>query len=398
MSTRSTHTQSRRLASVQTPVIPVVGRWIAATPGTISLGQGIVSYGPPPEVIEAVRCFGGTIDDHRYGPVEGLAPLVAIVEDKLARENGIIVRPQGRVVVTAGGNQAFMNAVLAITDTGDEIILPVPFYFNHEMAIVMAGATPVPVPTRADLQLDVDAIARAITPRTRAVVTVSPNNPTGAVYDEASLRAVNALCRDRGVFHIHDEAYEYFTYGVPHFSPGACEGASHHTISLFSLSKAYGMASWRIGYMVIPDALWNAVNKIQDTLLICAPAVAQRAAIAALTVGSTWVTDRLAGLNATREQMRAALAAEGMPVDVIVPDGAFYFFMRVHSAMDPMTLTERLIREHQVAVMPGSAFGAAGCAIRVSYGALDAETVAEGLARLVAGLRAIAGTAGSDRP
>jgi aspartate/methionine/tyrosine aminotransferase len=266
------------------------------------------------------------------------------------------------------------------------------------MAIVMAGATPVAVPTRADLQIDLDAIIRAITPRTRAVVTVSPNNPTGAVYNEASLRAVNALCRDRGLFHIHDEAYEYFTYGVPHFSPGSIADAMHHTISLYSLSKGYGMASWRIGYMVIPDALWHAVNKIQDTLLICPPAVAQRAAIAALTVGATWATDRLAGLNTTRQRMRSALAAEGMPVEVTVPDGAFYFFMRVHSTMDPMTLTERLIREHKVAVMPGSAFGAAECAIRVSYGALDADTVAEGLARLVTGLRAIAGGSCSEVP
>jgi aspartate/methionine/tyrosine aminotransferase len=393
VSTLSTHTQSRRLESVQTPVIPVVGRWIAATPGTLSLGQGIVSYGPPPEVIEAVQRFGRTIDDHRYGPVEGLAALIEMLEQKLARENGITVRPDSRVVVTAGGNLAFMNAVLAIADAGDELILSVPYYFNHEMAIVMAGARPVAVQTRSDLQLDVEAIARAITPRTRAVVTVSPNNPTGAVYDEASLQAVNALCRDRGLFHIHDEAYEYFTYGVPHFSPGSIAGAAAHTISLYSLSKAYGMASWRVGYMVIPDALWSAVNKIQDTLLICPPAVSQRAAAAALTVGATWATDRLVGLNTTRRKMREALGAGGMPVDVIVPDGAFYFFMRVRSTMDPMTLTERLIREHKVAVMPGSAFGAAGCALRVSYGALDADSVAEGLTRLVTGLRTIVGEA-----
>jgi aspartate/methionine/tyrosine aminotransferase len=391
VSTLSTHQQSRRLESVQTPVIPVVGRWIAGTPGTISLGQGIVSYGPPPEVVEAVRQFGGPVEDHRYGPVEGTAALIEILEAKLARENGIAVRPESRVVVTAGGNLAFMNAVLAITDPGDEVILSVPFYFNHDMAIVMAGARPIAVPTRLDLQLDIEALARAITPRTRAIVTVSPNNPTGAVYDESSLRAVNTLCRERGLFHIHDEAYEYFTYGVPHFSPGSIPGASSHTISLYSLSKAYGMASWRVGYMVIPDALWSAVNKIQDTLLICPPAVSQRAAAAALTVGATWATDRLAGLDRTRRHMLEALSDDSVPVEVTTPAGAFYFFLRVRSTMDPMTLTERLIREHRVAVMPGTAFGADGCNIRVSYGALDADTVAEGLDRLVSGLRAIVG-------
>lgn len=392
MPTVTAHAQSRRLAAVQTPVIPVVGRWIAETPGTISLGQGIVSYGPPPEVVDAVQRFGTALEDHRYGPVEGLKPLIQILEAKLERENNIFVRPQSRLVVTAGGNQAFMNAVLAIADPGDEFILPVPYYFNHEMAIVMAAAMPVPVPTLPDLQLDIDAIAHAITPRTRAVVTVSPNNPTGAVYDEASLRAVNSLCRDRGVFHIHDEAYEYFTYDVPHFSPGSIEGAAGHTISLYSLSKAYGMASWRVGYMVIPELLWNAVNKIQDTLLICPPAVSQRAAIAAVTVGATYATARLAGLDATRRQMRAALTASGMPCTVPEANGAFYFFFRVDCAIDPMVLTERLVREHRVAVMPGSAFGASGCTIRASYGALDAATVSEGLGRLVNGLKTLTGS------
>jgi aspartate/methionine/tyrosine aminotransferase len=383
---------SRRLAAVQTPVIPVVGRWTAQTPGTISLGQGIVSYGPPPEVVEAARQFGGTLADHRYGPVEGLPEMVAAIEAKLQDENGITVRPDSRVVVTAGGNLAFMNAVLAIADVGDEVILQAPYYFNHEMAIAMAGAVPVAVPTTETYQLDVAAIAAAITPRTRAVVTVSPNNPTGAVYSEASLRAVNDLCRARGVFHVHDEAYEYFTYGAePHVSPGAFPSAAGHTISLYSLSKAYGMASWRVGYMVIPEALWDAVNKVQDTLLICSPAVSQRAAIAALSVGRPYAASRLAGLDSTRHAVHAALSASGMPCVSPLSDGAFYFFVRVNSALSPLELTERLIREHRVAVIPGSAFGdTAPCSIRVSYGALGADAVTEGVGRLVEGLQALA--------
>ena len=108
--------QSQRLAAVQAPVIPIVGRWTAETPGTISLGQGMVSYEPPRRGVDAARKFGGTLTDHRYGPVEGLPALVEAVEAKLARENGIAVRPKSRVLVTAGGNLAFMNAVLAVTD------------------------------------------------------------------------------------------------------------------------------------------------------------------------------------------------------------------------------------------------------------------------------------------
>ena len=384
-------TQSLRLAAVQPPVIPIVGRWTAETPGTISLGQGIVSYGPPSEVMDAVRAFGSTLGDHRYGPVEGLPELVAAVESKLARENGITVRPASRVLVTAGGNQAFVNAVLAVTDPGDEVILPAPYYFNHEMAIVIAGAVPVAVATDREYQLEVEAIAAAITPRTRAVVTVSPNNPTGAVYPEASLRAVNALCRDRGLFHIHDEAYEYFTYEpARHFSPGSLPDAAGHTLSLYSLSKAYGMASWRIGYMVIPEVLADAVNKIQDTLLICPPAASQRAALAALAVGAAYPRARLPQLDATRHAIFEALSHAAVPCEVAPVAGAFYYLVRVHSTLDAMTLVERLIREHKVATIPGSAFAdTAACSIRISYGALDPQVVAEGVGRLVKGLRAL---------
>jgi aspartate/methionine/tyrosine aminotransferase len=383
--------ESRRLAAVQTPVIPVVGRWITETPGTISLGQGIVSYPPPPEVAEAVQRFGGSLADHRYGPVEGLPALVDVIEQKLAAENGIIVRPSSRVVVTAGGNLAFMNAVLAITDPGDEVILLVPYYFNHEMAVVIAGARPVTVATSDDYQIDVDAIARAITSRTRAVVTVSPNNPTGAVYSKAALSAVNALCRERGIFHIHDEAYEYFVYDdAPRFSPGSLPDAGAHTISLYSLSKAYGMASWRVGYMVAPETLWSAINKIQDTLLICAPAVSQYAAVAALGVGREYAAAQLESLAGVRRLVFDALSDSQVPCEVPPAGGAFYYFLRVPSTMTPIALVERLIREHRVAAMPGSAFGdEQACSLRISYGALDRASVGEGIARLAAGLRAL---------
>ena len=383
--------QSLRLAAVQPPVIPIVGRWTAETPGTISLGQGIVSYGPPPEVMEAVRSCGSALSDHRYGPVEGLPELVAVLEAKLAAENGIAVRPASRLLVTAGGNQAFVNAILAVTDPGDEVVLPVPYYFNHEMAIVIAGAVPVGVRTDREYQLDEDAIAAALTPRTRAVVTVSPNNPTGAVYPEAALRAVNELCRDRGVFHIHDEAYEYFTYApARHFSPGSIPDAGRHTMSLYSLSKAYGMASWRIGYMVVPEALADAINKIQDTLLICPPAVSQRAALAALAVGAAYPRRHLAELDAMRHTIFEALTDPGVPCDVPAVAGAFYYLVRVHSTLDAMTVVERLIREHKVATIPGSAFAdPAPCSIRISYGAIDPKAVEEGIGRLVSGLKAL---------
>lgn len=383
--------ESQRMRSVQTPIIPVIGRLIAETPDTISLGQGVVWYGPPPEALAAAASFGRNGEDHRYGPVEGLPSLVEAIETKLGAENGIRVRPSSRVVVTAGANMGFMNAVLAVTDPGDEVILQAPFYFNHEMAVVMAGCRPVVVPTDERYQMQPGAIRAAMTPRTRAVVTISPNNPSGAVYPETALRAVSAICAERGIAHVHDEAYEYFTYdGARHFSPGSIGGAGDHTISLFSLSKAYGFASWRVGYMVIPAALFEAVNKIQDTILICPSHVSQVAALGALRRGASYCREFLAELSRVRAIVMSSLATVRDVCAVPRPDGAFYCLVRVHTTADPMTLAERLVREYRVAVIPGTAFGLAdGCYLRVSYGALEAATVAEGMKRLVKGLRAI---------
>jgi aspartate/methionine/tyrosine aminotransferase len=381
---------------VQDPIIPIVGRWTRETPGTISLGQGLVSYGPPREALEAIRQFGHGPADHLYGPVEGEPDLVAALEEKLARENGITVRPDSRVVVTAGGNMAFFNAVLAVGDPGDEFILPVPFYFNHEMAIEMAGCRAVPVPTTADYQLDLAAIERAITPRTRAIVTISPNNPSGAVYPEADLRALSALCAVRGLYHINDEVYEYFTYDeATHFSPGSIAGAAAHTISLFSLSKAYGFASWRIGYMVIPAALFDAVNKIQDTNLICPPLVSQRAALAAVRVGRAHTAPHVAALADARHDVLRQLGGLGDLASVPAVAGAFYVLVRVHTDVPMMALVERLIRDHKVAVIPGSAFGLDAAVVRLSYGALERASVEQGVGRLVAGLRALCGRDGA---
>lgn len=361
------------------------------TPGTISLGQGMVAYGPPGAAIAAAHAFPKSPAEHRYGPVEGEPELVAVFADKLARENNIHVGPGNRIVVTAGSNLGFMNAVLAIADPGDEFIFPLPYYFNHAMAVDIANGKVVGVKTLPDYQLDLDAIARAITPKTRAVVTVSPNNPTGAMYSEDSLRAVNALCKARGIFHIHDEAYEYFTYDhAVNFSAGSIAGAAAHTISLYSLSKGYGMASWRVGFMVIPESIWPAVNKIQDTLLICTPQISQRVAIAAMRVGSSYARGHADRIGALRPHVYNALTDPSVPCDTADVRGAFYYFVRVNTKLDSMSLVERLIREHKVAVVPGEAFGVTDvCAMRVSFGALDLATVDEGLGRLTSGLKAI---------
>ena len=296
-----------------------------------------------------------------------------------------------RIVVTAGANMGFVNAVLAITDPGDEIVLQLPYYFNHEMAVAIADCKAVCVPTDDSYQLQPEAISAAITSRTRAVVTISPNNPTGAVYRESDLRQVNEICRQNGIYHISDEAYEYFTYdGARHFSPGSIGTGAEHTISLFSLSKAYGFASWRIGWMVIPEHLFMPVKKIQDTILICPPVISQWAAVGVMKAGRQYCRDKLQMTTEIRQIILDELNDIADLVTVPRADGAFYFLLRVHKDSDPMELVRQLIEQHKVAVIPGMTFGMEDkCYLRVAYGALQKDTAAEGIGRLVQGLKQI---------
>jgi aspartate/methionine/tyrosine aminotransferase len=384
-----------RMEGVDTPIIPTIAAFVRNNPGTISLGQGVVNYGPPPQAIAALPSLMGDGSLHKYLGVSGHPGFIEAIHNKLAQENQIQLGTDAMVMVTAGSNMAFLNSVLAVADPGDEFILPMPFYFNQEMAIRMCGCIPVPVPTHADWSLDVAAMAAAITPRTRAILTVSPNNPTGAVYSEASLRAVNALCAQHGIYHFSDEAYEYFTYeGAKHFSPASIPGAMKHTLSFYSMSKNYGMASWRVGYVVFPANLFDAMNKVQDTNLICAPMPSQLLALEALKLGRNWVEPKVKALSEVRQTVYKTLEGLGDLVQFPQTQGAFYVLMKLPGLAQGIQAIEfnRVMTEKfKVASIPGFAFGLTNTQEanyqRLSYGALEAASVAEGVQRYVAAVK-----------
>ncbi|WP_341732329.1 pyridoxal phosphate-dependent aminotransferase [Microcoleus sp. EPA2] len=382
-----------RMESVQSPIIPVVGELIRQNPGTISLGQGVVAYNPPPQSFAKIPEFLANPDNHKYKAVEGIPALQDAIATKLKADNGIEINRHNSIVVTAGSNMGFINAILAITVAGDEVIIQSPYYFNHEMAIIMANCRPVIVATDENYQLNLDAIKTAITDKTRAIVTISPNNPTGVVYSTESLREVNELCRQHNIYHISDEAYEYFTYdGVKHFSPAAFPHSSEHTISLFTLSKAYGFASWRIGYMVIPENLLVSVRKIQDTILICPPVISQYVALGALQGGREYCDNYVRAIASVRQLVLQELNHLENYCTISTAAGAFYFFLKIDTQIDTMELVEKLIREYKVAVLPGTTFGMEnGCYLRIAFGALDSETCVAGISRLVTGLKTILG-------
>jgi aspartate/methionine/tyrosine aminotransferase len=288
------------------------------------------------------------------------------------------------------------------------VILPLPAYFNHVMAVQLAGGVAVPV--TAGAVPDPDRLRAAITPRTRAIVTISPNNPSGVVIPAVVLEEINALCAERGLLHISDEAYEWFVHGpVPHVSPGHRTGAAAHTASLYSLSKAYGMAGWRVGYAVVPEALQPALAKVLDTVQICPAALTQRAAAAALATEPSWGRERVATLRPRRAQLLERVARwrdEGLPVRLWVePDGAFYGLLRVEGplevaghALDSDGVMEWLALEQGVAAVSGRAFGwepTGAHTLRLSYGMVSEPALAEALERLGAGLRQLTRSAGS---
>lgn len=382
---------SQRMQQVQSPIIPTIAKLIEQNPGTISLGQGIVYYGPPENSMNRLNDISQSLEFNKYSSSQGLPELITLISHKLKSENIIDISSASKVIVTAGSNMAFLNILFAITDPDDEIILNAPYYFNHDMAISMLNCKTVVIPTDNQYQLQPEKILAAITNKTRAVVTVSPNNPTGAIYPEDVLQEINQICADKGIYHISDEAYEYFTFdGVSHFSPASIDGAQNHTISLFSLSKAYGFAAWRVGYMVIPECLEEAVIKAQDTNLICPPLASQHAAIGALETGSEYCRERLSRIDDIRTELFEKLSCLGNFCDFPPSNGALYLFLKLDTALSDMEVTKYLIENHRVAVIPGHTFGMSDhCYIRVSYGALDKESATEEIQRLMTGLMAI---------
>ncbi|MFM9110959.1 MAG: aminotransferase class I/II-fold pyridoxal phosphate-dependent enzyme [Prochlorococcaceae cyanobacterium] len=391
---------ARRCGAVLTPVIPWLNGQVAAHPGTLSLAQGMVNW-EPPESVRALAAGGAppAADLHRYGAMAGDADLLAAIEAELTGVRGLNLDGSA-LLVTAGSNMAFASLCQVILDPGDEVILPLPYYFNHVMAVQLAGG--VPVTPDLGSRPEAGALEALVGPRTRAIVTVSPGNPSGVVQPPAQLAAINRLCGERGLLHISDEAYADFVFGaVPHHSPGRASGSAGHTVSLFSLSKAYGMAGWRVGYAAVPRQLLAALAKVQDTVLICPPRRCQRAAVAALAAGPAWCRPRIAALAERRQLLLSAVAARraaGLELELLAePDGAFYALLAFPCPLGGTALMERLVRDHGVAAISGESFGVAlppgHGSLRLSYGMLPPPLLAEALERLFQALAELVATA-----
>ena len=388
--------EAKYIKSLACPIIPHINRFIQKHPGTLSLGQGTVHY-PPPE--EAISCVSQIVrgSSHAYGQMEGSEGLRDAIISKLAKKNVISVGNEKYfLLVTTGGNSAFHATVMATCNAGDEVILLSPHYFNHAMTLEMHGCHPVYVALdKRTWHPNISKIKEKINEKTTAIVTVSPNNPCGSVFTCQELGAINYLCKETGIWHISDEAYEDFVYprcGY-HFSPASLEAADQHTISLYSFSKGYGMASWRVGYLLAPWGLRQAYSKIQDNILICPPLITQIAAETCLRKYPDYASEQASTLVSNRKLCQDAfniLADKG----IIFPtfcQGALYFFLRLRRRIDDYSLAIKLIQEYRVAVLPGSSFSVGPYSgLRVSFGALAKDVLEQAIDRLVKGLTRLA--------
>jgi aspartate aminotransferase len=362
----------------------------------VSFGAGEPDFDTPVHIKEAAKKAldaGAT----KYTAVEGTPALRKAAAAWLARAHGFAVSP-AEIIVSAGAKQAIFNAFHALLDEGDEIILPAPCWVSYSEIAKLAGARPVPVPSRAEdgFVVDPDAIARAITPRTRLILVCSPSNPTGAVYDEKTLRAIADLAVKHDLWLVTDDIYRTLCYGDARFVQPATFGdeVRRRTVIVDGVSKAFAMTGWRIGFALAPPAVIEAMATLQGQSTTNAAAVSQAAAVAALEGPTDDLEKMRREFDKRRRYMLAALRA--MPgVQCAEPHGAFYAFPDVSAFVGRKTpqgrrletdlaLCEYLIDQARVAVVPGSAFFAPGF-VRLSYATSQAN-IEKGLARLAEAL------------
>jgi aminotransferase len=355
-------------------------------PEVISLGIGEPDFVTPAPILAAGErslAAGQT----GYTSNSGLVELREAISDQIDRLYGLRYDPETEILVTVGVSEALHLAALALVETGDEVLVPEPSYVAYPAVVTFAGGKAVPVPTYVenDFQLEAGDLEGAITPRTRGLLFGSPSNPTGAVIGPERLAAIAAFAERHNLFVLSDEIYDRLVYGVRHHCFAALPGMRERTITLGGFSKDYAMTGWRVGYACGPAELIAGLRKIHQYIIMSAPTAGQWAAVAALTdpAAEDAVGAMVAAYDRRRRIIVDGLNAIGLPT--FEPHGAFYAFPDIRpTGLDADTFSTRLLYEHQVAVVPGEAFGEAGRGfVRCSY-ATSLEKIDLALERIAA--------------
>ncbi len=378
---------SRRVAGLDAPWIDQLKSRADALASNgadiISLGQAVPGFPPPPSVLRAAREALNVPATHVYTADAGTIELRTAVSAWLRDVGGGAAGPDN-LLITAGANQAFMLAVLTLLDPDDEVLLASPYFLNHETAVRAASAIPVEVAAGPEtaFTLTLGDFERMITPRTRAIVVVSPSNPTGAVTPAIELERIARATGARDIALIVDETYLPFVYDGQPFSATALSRYPN-VISIGSFSKAFAMTGWRLGYLAGPARFIEEALKVQDAMVICAPAIAQAAVLGALEHEPRYIEQFLPELRRRREFLRELLAkVPGLEWDGAA--GGFFAFVGVHGCTDSLALATRILDEAHVVTLPGRLFGKAGEGfLRLSYGAMETTDIARAIERVL---------------
>ena len=355
----------------------------AAGHHVISLGQAVPFFGPPEPALRAARVAVGTPEVNRYATDPGLPRLRAALADRLATVVGSTLTADD-LIITAGANHAFTLALMTLVDPGDEVILPAPYFTNHEMAIAALAATPVeaPVADRITFAVRWSDIEPHLTRRTKAIVLCNASNPTGApVAAEDGVRVVREAAA-RGIVVFSDETYMHFVYDGEHWSAASSPEWRQNVVVVGTFSKSFGMMGWRVGYVLADASICEEAVKVQDAMIICAPVISQIAAAAA--VSDAW--DYPASFHGELRQRRRVLA-EGLAaiprVHWTPTRGGLFAFARVDGCDDSRRLSSELLERAHLVTIPGATFGASGEGyLRLSYGFADSSDLAEAASRL----------------
>jgi len=359
-------------------------------PDVVNLGIGQPDFDTPEFIRDAAKL---ALDEGytRYPPAKGFADLRQAIARKLKRENNIIADPDTDIYVAVGAMQVIFNTCLHLLNKGDEVIVVDPGY-DYYSQIRLFGGVPVTVPAYESNLFKVDPadIKAAITDKTKVMIINTPSNPTGAIFDEEILRAIAQMALEHDLFVLSDEPYEHILFdGHQHISIGSFDGMAERTISAFTLSKSYAMTGWRVGYTVAPPAVINEMEKLMEHMVSGVTAVAQRAALAAIEAPQDCVRGMVATYDKRRRVVYEGLnAIDG--IKCLKPESTFYAFPNIKSlGLSSWDLAKYLVKEHQVAVVPGSIFGKAGEGyVRLSFAA-SIEQLQEGIARIERGVEAL---------
>lgn len=359
----------------------------AAGHDVIALAGGDPDFDTPPHIVAAAIAAIQRGETHYPSPMKGIPSLLHAIADKMERENGVMVDPMSEVIVTPGGKWALYLALASILNPGDEVLILEPYWVSYPPLVTLAGGVPVLVGLDSEANFEITAVSirKHLTPKTKAIMLNSPNNPTGRVATAEEIAIIAAIAQEADLYLISDEIYEKLIFDGTHISIASLPGMGERTLTVNGFSKAYAMTGWRLGWLAAPAPIMKLAVKVNGQTVSSAATFTMHAAVAALTGTQDFIGDMRDAYRQRRDYMVAALnSIDGVQCRSI--EGTFYLFPSFpNSGLDSLQLAEKLLTEAGVAGTPGIAFGQSGeghVRFAISTAMADLERAVERIAKV----------------